>query len=625
MSNYWRRTVSNKEQKIGTISDIATKLATYELPDVKNDGDHQYIDMRFMTKSNLDRYGINDEIEVYLTDPSVDITEFDKSFLELTVSGTLDFDETAIAEMRSKFNAIYLPSNTTDSAAITGAGDYQHNKQLQQMLLDNQFLFIGYKSSNQLISTYHFMINGVAIGETTHQHGVSEGFLSTVYKSRADMSNKKYVFSPYNEVSTYDNSVCGAWIPLSQILSTNGCQFSYQIVVPFNEILALQAFDIFPNWLFGSFMMRFKATDTSQVWTEVNPYDSLTRNIVRGIINAADYPELTSILACAKETWGYTRAFQQLGLTSKVCFCTGNKWDSTNNAWTEELDFYTGNITPRSSSYQLSKVQTFTKGFRINTQVKGEMEKYFLDTEFGGLGHVFVVPAQHITRQGMSDQAVGTNFQIENDMPINRATDLYVLMPWHTAQTTCFCNPCLKSFQLHIGNRSYPRQEVNTIGPEFYTQQLQQSDFDNFFEANDSFEHSLTDARADKDGYRNPYTDDTSFVFAVSLERSNAGPMIFDGLDGSQHVRLVGSALYNNYPLYTSDNPDPNIHGTGRMASPIVCSIQNSIWIFRRIIGTNGAPQINCQYVLKHDYSDAKNNRDVEAFQKDLVGNGNGY
>ena len=626
MSNYWRRTVSSREQKIGTPSDIATKLAAYDMPDVQNDGDHQYIDMRFMPKSNSDRYGKDAEIEVYLTDPSVDITEFDKSFIELTVSGNLLFDSGVITELRNKFNAVYLPSNTTESNKITSATDYEHNKALQQMLLDNQFIFIGYKSSNQVMSNYHFMINNVAFNETSHQHAVCEGFLSTVYKSRADMSNKKYVFSPYNEVVSFDNSVCGAWVPLSDLISGN-CNFSFQVIIPYNEILALQAFDNFPNWLFGNLILSFKATNVSQVWTEVNPYDSITRNIVRGIIKASDYPELTSILACAKETWGYTRAFQQIGLINQVCFCTGNKWDSENNKWTEELDFYTGPICPRTDTggFQVSKVQSFTKGYRLNTTVKGEMENYFLDTEFGGQGHVFVVPAQHITRFGMSDQPVGTTFNIESDIPISRATDLYVLMPWHTDQTTCFCNPSLQSFQIHIGSRSYPRQEVSTVGPEFYTQQLQQSDFDNFFEANDSFEHSLTDARCDKNGFRNPYTDDTSFVFAISLERSNAGPMIFDGLDGSQHIRLSGSALYNQYSLYTADNIDPNVYHTGRMASPAVCSLQNSIWIFRRIIGAGGAPMVNCQYVLKHDYGDAKRNRDVEGFQKDFGGNGNGY
>ena len=181
-------------------------------------------------------------------------------------------------------------------------------------------------------------------------------------------------------------------------------------------------------------------------------------------------------------------------------------------------------------------------------------------------------------------------------------------------------NPALQQFQLLIGNVRYPDQLVSTLDPEFFENQIQSTDFDSFFEATDSYEHSLSDARVGPNSFSTvtdqttgvttttigygalePVTDDTGFCPIFSLERDNAGELVFDGRNDKEvKIEITGRPLYsyNIYPPSTMTTTPP----------PTLCTCSDTYWIFRLV---NGTP--NCQYVIDHDYDEAYNNPDIEA------------
>ena len=192
----------------------------------------------------------------------------------------------------------------------------------------------------------------------------------------------------------------------------------------------------------------------------------------------------------------------------------------------------------------------------------------------------FTVCAQRVERYSFHSGAESNGLDTDVNIRMRRVTDCYVLMPTNSLQKTVFCNPALQQFQLLIGNVRYPDQLVSTLDPEFFENQIQSTDFDSFFEATDSYEHSLSDARVGINkittstdsstnvttttfeyGELNPTTDDTGFCPIFSLERDNAGELVFDGRNDKEvKIEITGRPLYsyNIYPPSTMTNTSSN-------------------------------------------------------------------
>ena len=620
MQNSYRRNLLDQARTPMDTTDILETFKNYDIQPVDNDGVHYCVDYKQEPKSTNPQYTRDQEVEVYLTNSSVHVTEFSNSFIRFDITETVTFDSITIANIKAKFPRLFKNAQVAENA-----DDDEHERLLEEMLAKNQFVFIGYKASAQAFSTYGFKSNGEVIQQASQQEAIPEQFFYYVFKSATDIANKKYVYSPYDEVATYDNSICGMFVSLYDILQNDGrCTITFPMVVPYNELLCLQSFDQFPNFLFGSLHLLFKCSPVGEVWTQVNPIESLSKNITRGIINASEYPELTSVLACPKETWGFTRAFQQIGLISDVCFCTGMGYDEDSHKFDGGLQFYAGHLCPVCTTYYVSNISTYSKGYKISSAAADTMSKYFLAAEFGGDNHVFTVCGQRIDGtllgSGQSTKAQGLT-ALEN-VKFCRTTDCIITMPHVDGLVTCFINPCVVGYQLHIGDVAYSHQEMDTFSPEFYMSQLQATDFDTFFQATDSYEHSLTDVRCNDEKFLKPVTDDTNFVICHSLERKDAGRVVFDGLDGNFSVRLKATPAYSDAPLYSEMNKDPNNHGNQKPPTPKIWMCQDTYWIFRRVKAPDGRWRVSAQYVRINAYRNALVNRSLEGIEANLGGYG---
>ena len=622
MQSNYRRNLLDVSRTPANATDVATTLKAFDLQPIDNDGVYTYLDNKQEPKTTNNTYTPDQECEIFLTDAAVDITEFNNSFIRLDIQQTLTFDAQTLQEIRNAFPRLYK-----NNAVATDSESDGHELIFERMLADNQYIFVGYKMSSQAISTYGFRSNGMMIQQATQNEGVTEQYLYGIYKSKDEISNKKHVFSPYNEVATFDNSICGTWVPLSKILNpSEPCTITIPLVIPYTTLLCLQSFEQFPNFLFGSLTFLFKCSPIGEVWTQVNPIESISKHVATGVIDATRYPELTSVLACAKETWGYTRAFQQVGLLNNVCFCTGTALTGTDTNTTKfggALQFFAGALAPCSIGFKITNITTFTKGYKIRNDIKDSLSQYFLSNEFGGDNHVFTLCGQRIDNVQLgSGHGAPNSFVTQESVQFNRTTSIHLLMPLSDAQRTVFFNPCLASAQFFIGNISYPRQEVSTISPEFFEMMMMGSDFDALFAANDDIEHSYTDYRIGVDengGYKfiQPYTNDTDWVWSISLEREDSSQANFDGIHDTFPVRVKGSPAFPGCNIYSLQNKDLNASGKPP-PTPTLCMCQDTFWIFRRIKGADGRLKVNVQYIRNADYRDAVANRTVEGVESEL-------
>ena len=278
---------------------IVEAMKAYTKEPKINDGTHRYGNIRVKPKTS-GPYAANTEIEIPITSDNFTVTEFENSYLHLICKVT--------------FQVSNMPS-------ISGTDDFSN------MLRNNQYVFLGLKCSNHVIRNYHFLFHDIPITSTRQPNALYESFLYSNFKAKGEIANKKWVFSPYEEVCSMDNSLCGMYIPFSDLVS--GATKYIDIIIPIKELLAMEGFDEYPNKIFGELKFAFNTTYEGFVYTQVNPIESIRKAVVRGDIDSTNTNlHLDDILAIDSHTIPYHHAFEQQGISSQVSFITG--YDSTN-------------------------------------------------------------------------------------------------------------------------------------------------------------------------------------------------------------------------------------------------------------------------------------------------------
>ena len=475
----------------------------------------------------------------------------------------------------------------SNTSLIELAGkDVDFNKVMQ----DNQYLFVGLKSASHIIRDYQIKFNKVPITTTMQSSAIYESFLYSTFKSKSEIANKKFVFSPYNEVSSLDNSACGIYIPISDLNSSDATNTSkyhdVDIVIPLREILALEAFNEFPNRIFGELRLVFHVSPEAFVYTEVNPITSIRKGVIMGKV-ARNLENISSVLAVDPDTFDYQHSFEQMSIPSKVQFISG--WDSEN---TKLIYSTVSDYQPQISELTIVEAWVDVKGYRMQDNAVRDLIQHFSQQPF-------TVCAQKVEVNQFPSGPEASGLRTSMNVRFNHATDINILHPTDSRQRTVFRNIMHDNYQVQIGNRRFPEQLCSTISPQFHEMQIQASDFDSIFEANDEYEHSLTDAMLveNTDGtvsQLQPYTDNTSFVPLFQLEREgNGNELWFDGINSqNEKVEINSRPIFaGKADVYYQGNSTP---------SPLLCTCYDTYWIFRIVDGKASA-----QYITAHTYDEA--------------------
>ncbi len=144
---------------------------------------------------------------------------------------------------------------------------------LQQIDDPNNFykLFVGYKSSNQLFDRLEILHNNVNVGYQQNEC-VREGFLYSAVKPEAEKKRRRFVHSLWENIASYSQTMAGSYVNLNDFKESGKTATEFDLNVPFDDLLALQAFDLFPNGVIGDLSIRFQVTPAGLVWAAVDPY-----------------------------------------------------------------------------------------------------------------------------------------------------------------------------------------------------------------------------------------------------------------------------------------------------------------------------------------------------------------
>ena len=538
---------------------IVSEMKAYTIPPVENDGLNIYGNIR-VTPDTSAPFSSSQEINLKLTSTNFDIIEFDNSFIHMQL------------KLRVRFS---------NAPTVTGSDDFAN------MLKKNQFVFIGLKSSNQIIRTYSFKHNDVPITTSLQSNGVYEGFLYSAFMSKGERENKKYVFSPYEEVSQLDNSLCGMYVPIGDLV--DGVYMNMDLILPYRNLLALSGWLEFCNRIFGELKLVFTVTSDAFVYTQVNPITSIRKGIISGKISKS-ISHLSEVLAVDPDSFDYKHAFEQVTVPSAVQYISGYDETTSKLTFSSQAEF-----TPYIDEIIVQDVYADVRGYRVQETALRTLMAYWQNEPF-------VVPAQRLDTFTFPANATPSGIHSSMNVRFNKCTDAVVLFPRDSRHRTIFTNICYDKLVLQIGTRRFPDTLIATNSPQWFAMQLQSTDFDSIFAANEEWEHSLTDCNTDGEYDLNPVTDNTSFVPIFSFERSNGhthASTWCDGIDGQVKVEISGNPKYPAHDVY--------YNGTS-MPSPILCCDQESWWIFR--LRPDGLP--NVQYVINSNYGDAYNNPALE-------------
>ena len=387
-------------------------------------------------------------------------------------------------------------------------------------------LFVGFKSSNQLLDQLQIYSNNVSTGYQQNEC-CREGYCYSTIKPYSEKKTRKYTHSLYENVSDYSQSVCGTYIDLSDFRDGQKHDVEFEMNLPFEDILAFQAFDLYPNRVVGDIEIRFYVKPVGLVYCQVDP---------RTIKEVKEYMEDTIIDSTFKSAPVFKHGFTQIGNESKIAALNVGSDKS---------------ITPTTESITLSCL-----GLTV-TSCKSNMfgfcvKEHSLQSIAQMLSRPLPIPSQQLDYNAfpLAPTAAGTQSSINT--PLVNTTSITIVFPKHSNDYTCFDNPIYHNVQITINGQNYPDEPVSTLCSIFLKYQLVASELDGGIQCTKEFEDSLTMIKNKDDGskFKNTLSDASSFMLNIQTERSRGG-YLFDGLDSKgQNIPIQ----IRGQPIYTGVN-----------------------------------------------------------------------
>ena len=651
-------------QLAGSIFDSISQQT--ETPTAK-DGINSYGNNRLFTSTNIG-WGVSPDgadHRISLTNRSFDVIDFDESYIHVIcrfhfqITGTATSGGTKInigndisvvsptteTTIYPQYTGItgapleamgasllsYLPSYTTPTYKSIGTAvgsdlntqastslDLSELKSIHELPI----MFIGLKSSANFLRDYQIEFNNVPIASSKQDHALTESYMLHISKAKSQLKNKNHVHSTWKECNQWDNSMCGVFITLNDLLyganhtpsiNSNGVSWTadaaavagvkqysdvvknMEIIIPYREIYIFQGMTEYPNGIFGLLNLICRFTTTGLVHCPVDTKYALTKLINKNQHIGQEVNTLitNALMSQYVSSELYTHEFNQIGLSSTYAML---HIDSDTNT---QLDYSRYSLLPTVSEAGIMSFYADVRGYRMSEECKKMLVDYFSEPSCP-----FVVPSQKvIPRQFRGDNSgKGQDNQLNCRFPY--VTDVAILHPISSAYTTIYKNITATNYKLKIGNREFPHQnDLSTYGAEFYEMMLMNSDFNDIWECPESYEHSLTDPVVDTtttyDGLNSKSTitsyfsssDATDFVPIFKCQRDGGSQSTwFDGINSLyESVELT-------YNMVDDESSSINPYYQKKTAPYLVMNCQ-TYWIFRFVDG-----QANCQYLTDGDF-----------------------
>jgi hypothetical protein len=358
--------------------------------------------------------------------------------------------------------------------------------------------------------------------------------------------SKKYTHTLYDNVSKYNESVCGTFINTSEFKDGIPHPVQLELIIPLDDLAALQAFAFYPNSIVGDLELSFYVGSAGLVWC---PIDFETVYDVKQILQGETFTETLP----ANLPRVYQHQFSQINNPS-----TGfTEFGSTAE---HALTWNSGTFTLSARSLRVITCEANMSGFQVRESTLRGIEEIFSSP--------VNIPAEYLDYNAFPTPPNENGLRSTLNTALNNVKDIYIMFPKRTNDVTCFDNPCVDQFCIRCMGTQYPEKVVSTLGPRFYQYSLIASDLGGHLRPTTEFVDSYTQNKnqdnPDKTRYTNTLRDASSFALIVQTERNESG-YVFDGLDSEGQstpidIQFVPIAKGENDTYFNFDPSQPTVH-----------------------------------------------------------------
>lgn len=454
-------------------------------------------------------------------------------------------------------------------------------------------LFVGFKNAVEFFEDCRFWINGKLLDTYRQDQLQRESFAYNTLKPRDAKATAKFSHSLWENVAKFSPSVCGCYVDIKDLLAADGqtpkdTVITMELTVPFNDQLALQAWQLYPNSICGEIEEEIKTSLSALVWAQV-PISAVKE--VEEFLNNRIY----DLHSADQATINITRRFSQIGDGSNIVstfrrpatadeVLPGNHalmYTGADNTGLNRIFVKVGFASLYAIAGTIQLARSNLAGFGLKPNVLSGLNSL--------LQNPILVPAQELTREIFEGTAKPNGIEVSKSMLLRNATNITMMFPRRPIDITCFENIMYQNVQLIVNKRTYPDTEfATTCDARFYQHQLVANELDGMLECTKEFERSYTQPINDlKTGakYSNNIADATSFGINFQLERSNAG-YVFDGLSYENPVTVT----FRGQPMFNGNNDQYyNVGGGGHPPAPEAWICSDSYWIW----STNGVEYVS--------------------------------
>ena len=401
--------------------------------------------------------------------------------------------------------------------------------------------FVGWRDSNEAFRQIQIWVNGHSIGYN-QQEAIREGFAYSSCKD-ADEMTTAFIHSIYDKIVEYATTKCGEYFNFDDFKDGKTHTLEWTANIPFDDLLVLQAFELFPNFAIPNVEIRVYVDPAGLVWCPVSPHAVYEhKTLIQGEEIKYELPQGLN----------YKRGFTQINEYSTAT----NKF-IVDEGKTTITDFGSGEVKLSCNNLSITELSSHMCGFGVCQQSLTEI----MDVLKEGI----VIPTQYLTYDSFPDSAKERGIKSTVRATLSNVTNISVVFPKHANDITVMENPMYENLQLRIDNKPFPDKTLSTIGAEFLQMQLIASDLDGPIKCTQEFEDSYTQAKNATDGtrYKNTLRDATRFMWNLQLER-NGGGYFFDGYESFGRnipIEIEGKPIYQgSQDTYYNVDEDGTVH-----------------------------------------------------------------
>jgi hypothetical protein len=361
-----------KAQMLASVGSVESALLAYTGRRTTIDQEGQY---RIKTVDSPSQKPVprGTDIEIPLTDVNLDITQMRQMYFQVDVDIQLD--------LVAGFTGGTLPNlvNATEQ---------------QKLLWRRVFIFVGYRHSSDAIQYIKLLHRTRDVSGSEQSRAVLESYLYHRVKPDCELQNRAGTYSLFQDIVNMDVSKCGVYISLYTLAEAFGLgrkimNIRFPIVVPFDGVLPLEAFSLYPKCTFGDFSLLIKITAELLVVAQVAPFISMTRetrlhhSTISGVHYEQEFLEIANFTSAAalQQRNKYYQIGAPLSLIARV------NWTVDADGKVDSVTYTRSDVQFGSTTISAVQIKSHVHGYKIKPRLKEFLKSYFVE-------NLLVVPGE---------------------------------------------------------------------------------------------------------------------------------------------------------------------------------------------------------------------------------------